>query len=122
MKCFSELHTGLYWGGHLNIPTLSTHGLMSQVFCIYMQNGSSDCGLYAVVFAISIAFGEDPTTLRFQPESMRQHLFKCLQAGKMEPFPRRKQHLVGGNRIKRTDRHSDLLKNVVMHGPMQRVR
>ena len=75
---------------------------MSQVFCIYMQNGSSDCGLYAVVFATSIAFGEDPTTLRFQPESMRQHLFKCLQAGKMEPFPHRKQHLVGGNRTKRT--------------------
>ena len=60
---------------------------MSQVFCIYMQNGSSDCGLYAVIFATSIAFGEDPTTLRFRPESMRQHLFKCLQAGKMEPFP-----------------------------------
>ena len=50
----------VYTGGGTSIPTLSTHGLMSQVFCIYMQNGSSDCGLYAVVFAISIAFGEDP--------------------------------------------------------------
>ena len=49
-------------GGGTSISTLSTHGLMSQVFCIYMQNGSSDCGLYAVV---SIVFGEDPTTLRF---------------------------------------------------------
>ena len=72
-------------------------------YFIIMQNGNSDCGLYAAIaFATSIAFGEDPTTLRFRPESMRQHLFKCLQAGKMETFPRRKQHLVG-NRTKRTE-------------------
>lgn len=34
-------------------------------------------------------FGEDPVTCLFEQKRMRQHLYKCFVAGKMEPFPHR---------------------------------
>ena len=55
-----------------------------------MQNGSSDCGLFALATATALANGEEPGSCIFDQKQMRPHLIKCLEAGKAEGFPVRK--------------------------------
>ena len=51
------------------------------------QSGASDCGLFAVAFATSLCYGEDPTTRGYAQSMMRDHLVSCVQAGEMKTFP-----------------------------------
>lgn len=51
-----------------------------------------DCGAFAVAFAASLVFGEDPTELEYEDTIntiIRQHLKKCLYANSITPFPSR---------------------------------
>ena len=41
---------------------------------IQKQEGGADCGVFAIAVATAIAFGFDPTTLRFSQREMRGHL------------------------------------------------
>ena len=66
-----------------------------RMFNNIMQNGTSDCGLYAIAFATAVAFGDDPGSCLFHTQEMRRHLYHCLEAGKLEPFPH-KSRLGGG--------------------------
>ena len=55
---------------------------------VQQQQGGTDCGLFAIAYALSLASGEDPTRIKFKQEEMRQqHLIDCLQADTMVPFP-----------------------------------
>ncbi len=58
--------------------------------CMYMQSGSCDCGLYAIANATAIANGDNPGSCRFYQEKMRLHLYHCLQAHNLQPFPHKK--------------------------------
>ena len=42
------------------------------------QKGSKDCGVFAIAFATTIAFGHNPTKQVFRQELMRAHLVHCL--------------------------------------------
>ena len=48
-----------------------------------------DCGLFAIAFATDLAHGNDPVKVQYDQQSMRQHLYSCLDAGKLVPFPHR---------------------------------
>ena len=54
------------------------------------QNGDSDCGLFAIAFAVHLALGDDVAGLNFNQSKMRQHLMKCFQQKTMMPFPQTK--------------------------------
>ena len=54
------------------------------------QNGVSDCGLFAIAFAVHLALGDDAAGLNFDQSKMRQHLLKCFQRKTMMPFPQTK--------------------------------
>lgn len=54
---------------------------------ISKQTGSSDCGLYAIAVATSLAHGIDPQTQDFRQNEMRQHLIQCISNKKMTVFP-----------------------------------
>jgi len=54
---------------------------------IQRQSGTSDCGVFAIAFATSLCFGQQPELLSYNQPLMRQHLMKCFEAGKMELFP-----------------------------------
>ena len=58
-----------------------------RVESVQKQYGSNDCGMYAIAYATAIAFGQDPTKLRFHQPSMRKHLVSCYMNKKMQPFP-----------------------------------
>ena len=58
---------------------------------VQKQCRSSNCGVYAIVYAIAYAttlsLGQDPGTLVFAQSEMRRHLFKMLKEKKLKMFP-----------------------------------
>ena len=57
---------------------------------VQQQTSHVDCGVFAIAFATALAFGQDPSKLRFDVPKMRQHLVECLKLKKMSPFPEMK--------------------------------
>ena len=67
--------------GHLmKTPTV-------QVVRVQQQQGSTDCGLFAIAYAVHLAFNQDPTRAKFSQSAMRIHFVQCLKQQKMESFP-----------------------------------
>lgn len=46
------------------------------------QIGASDCGLFAIAFAVSICLGSNPSKFIYEQDKMRAHLIDCL----LNPF------------------------------------
>ena len=51
------------------------------------QSGIVDCGLYAIAYITSLAYGNDPSALVFCQELLRSHFIKCLQQKLLTEFP-----------------------------------
>ena len=51
------------------------------------QEDGCSCGLFVLVFAFSIALGQNPCVLRYDWASMPQHLVWCLVHGVVKQFP-----------------------------------
>lgn len=91
IKLFDSLYNG--WlatdlNTQLQALYLTNEGSLEvRVQRVQQQQGGTDCGLFAIVYAFSLASGEDPTRIKFKQDNMRQHLIDCLQAGTMLPFP-----------------------------------
>ena len=64
-----------------------THSIKFVGHKVQKQVGRNDCGLFAIAFATSICFGKDPSAESFNQPQMRAHFLKCLESGKMSPFP-----------------------------------
>ena len=58
-----------------------------KIASVSKQSGSADCGLYAIAYITSIAFGLNPTLCVFEQSAMRPHLLNCFQEKEMSPFP-----------------------------------
>ena len=54
---------------------------------VQQQTNLSDCGVFAIVFATDLVFGQDPIEVTFDIPRIRQYLIRCLQAGSMHLFP-----------------------------------
>ena len=57
---------------------------------VQQQTSHVDCGVFAIAFATALAFGQDPSKLRFDVPKMRSHLVECLKVKSMSPFPEMK--------------------------------
>ena len=53
------------------------------------QNGSLDCGLFALTFASILASGSHPSAYHFKQRLLQQHLITwlCLNQNRFEQFP-----------------------------------
>jgi hypothetical protein len=51
------------------------------------QSNGYDCGVFAIAFATSLAFGEDPAKRMYDPQKLLPHLVQCMDSGKLTPFP-----------------------------------
>ena len=58
----------------------------AQITNTIKQSGSSDCGVFAAAYATSLAFEHNPCAFVYDQCRMREHLLRCLQQKKMEPF------------------------------------
>ena len=54
---------------------------------VQQQDGTVDCGAFAVAFATEFCFQSNPENVFFDQSLMRQHLYDCLDAGVMKRFP-----------------------------------
>lgn len=54
---------------------------------VQRQQGASDCGLFAIAFATSLCFGNDPQEISYAQPLLRSHFIACLEDHKMIPFP-----------------------------------
>ena len=52
-----------------------------------LQEGTDNCGLFAIATATSLCFGIPPSTVLWNQKKMREHLRRCFESGKMSPFP-----------------------------------
>ena len=57
------------------------------------QNGSDNCGLFAVAYATTICYGKKPEKFIFDQGLMRRHFLKCLENNLMAEFPVRNEIL-----------------------------
>ena len=66
--------------------------LYESVLC-HKQTGSSDCGLFAIAYAIDLLHGDDPKNILYDQSKMHKHLLKNLEEGKITPFPKYKNNV-----------------------------
>ncbi|XP_078695173.1 uncharacterized protein LOC144924097 [Branchiostoma floridae x Branchiostoma belcheri] len=62
-----------------------------KVVCAQKQQGSNDCGLFAIANAVALAQGISPTDVWFEQDKMRQHLENCFSTQTITMFPHRPQ-------------------------------
>ena len=55
---------------------------------VQTQNGGSDCGLFALAFATSLCFGENPSDITYIQHEMRSHLRQCFDERSISLFPK----------------------------------
>ena len=48
----------------------------------HKQVGGTDCGVFAVAYAVDLLLGNDPSTIKYDQSKMRDHLMSCLENGK----------------------------------------
>lgn len=93
IKVFDSLSTsGLQNNDKFNCQLASLLNCSSEAITVIIadikqQEGGSDCGLFAIACATSLAFGIPPETQNFAQKHMRSHLAKCFTDGVMRPFP-----------------------------------
>lgn len=56
---------------------------------VQMQSGASDCGLFALAFAMSLCAGDNPSQVQYVQHSMRDHLLACIEKRAITAFPQR---------------------------------
>ena len=58
-----------------------------QFVPVQQQTNNSDCGVFAIAFAVSLALETNPKHVTFDTSRMRSHLAFCLKAQKLSMFP-----------------------------------
>ena len=51
------------------------------------QEGTLDCGLFAIAYSIDICHNVDPSTVAYDQSKMHKHLAECFKKGKLTQFP-----------------------------------
>ena len=73
-------------------PNITIMPAVLKVELRSIQSGSKDCGLFAIAYAVEIAYGNDPAKFIFRQSDMRQHLRNCLTSKSMSYFCTRTTH------------------------------
>ena len=58
-----------------------------QFVPVQQQTNNSDCGVFAIAFAVSLALGTNPKHVTFDTSKTHPHLAVCLKAQKLSMFP-----------------------------------
>lgn len=55
---------------------------------VQQQTNGTNCGVFAIAYAMCLVNGIDPTTVRFDEKRMRKHLVSCMEEKRLTLFPR----------------------------------
>ena len=70
-----------------NILKPTGKNIKFNIIPVQRQAGGTECGLFAIAFAVALGLGYNPTKLLFKQESMRGHLIDCLTKQEFSNFP-----------------------------------
>lgn len=74
--------------GCLSAMLRSKKKSISIVWCgTQKQSNSFDCGVYAIAFATSLAFSQNPSAIDYDSKLLRNHLIFCFEKKELYPFP-----------------------------------
>lgn len=66
---------------------LGGHSVELQFVPVQQQTNDSNCGVFAIAFAVPLALGRNPKQVTFDTPRMRPHLAACLKPQKISMFP-----------------------------------
>ena len=66
---------------------LKTAGNINMV-PVQKQQGSKDCGVFAIAKMVSLAFDENPSCVTYRQNHLRTHLLDCFTNTRFTPFPK----------------------------------
>ena len=72
--------------GHLE-GSIEDGGLTIHHVSVQKQEGTKDCGVYAIAFAYHAALGENLEEITFDKDKLRSHLVTCFQNNCLSKFP-----------------------------------
>jgi len=86
---FTELDQESY---DLILPIFHTHNNGQKATIVIKelqkQKGLTDCCLFAIAVMTSLADKEDPSTVKYDQDKMRQHLLDSVSSKSIMPFPK----------------------------------
>jgi O6-methylguanine-DNA--protein-cysteine methyltransferase len=62
--------------------------IVFKIHRVQYQQGSDDCGVFAVAFATDLAFGNEPASVHYEQKSLRGHFLDCIRKSELIPFPK----------------------------------
>ena len=71
----------------MNLFTVSDSPLQIKMMKSQKQTGRTDCGVFSIANATTIAFGFNPAKQTLQQDRIRAHLVSCLQKKEFSLFP-----------------------------------
>ena len=57
---------------------------------VQQQQGSSDCGLFCIAFAVDVLLGNDVQSIQYDQSQLREHLASCIKSENFTAFPRKR--------------------------------
>ena len=63
--------------------------MLLSILLVQQQSNVVDCGLFTIVYARCLAYGEDPWHVIYDTSSICTHLDHRLENGKLTPFPKK---------------------------------
>ena len=72
--------------GHLE-SSIEDSGLTIHHVPVQLQEGSADCGLFAIAFALHAALGNDLKEVTFEQEKLRGNVVSCFSNSRLTGFP-----------------------------------
>ena len=86
VKLYDSVFTTIDKGTKAVISNLYGPEILPRLVNISKQEGGTDCGLFAIAIATTLALRLDPAEITYQQSSLRCHLVKCLEDGKFTMF------------------------------------
>ena len=64
-----------------------TDNIRVNIRPVQQQGNGVDCGSFAIVFAVTLAFGNKPKMISYDEGNLPRHLVECLKSETFSPFP-----------------------------------
>lgn len=90
VNVFDSMYTDLDQESKSQILSILKHdgkNVKFHAIPVQRQVGGTECGLFAIAFAVALSFGLNPAKLIFDQSKMRAHLISCLSEQKFVNFP-----------------------------------
>ncbi len=73
------------------VDSVADGGLTIHHVSVQKQEGTTDCGVFAIGFAFHAALGEDLAKISFDQDKLRCHILSCFEKNCLSKFPTTKK-------------------------------